>query len=77
MMPGMDGVEAAAIIRNMDKNIPIIALTANALAGMEEMFLEKGFNDFIAKPIDVRKLDEIIRRWIPEEKQVKAKSEMK
>jgi len=73
MMPEMDGIEATAAIRSWEKDsarqeIPIIALTANAVVGMKEMFIEKGFNDFISKPIDVSKLDEIIDRWIPEEK---------
>jgi HPt (histidine-containing phosphotransfer) domain-containing protein len=48
--------------------VPIIALTANAVVGMREMFIEKGFSDFLAKPIDVSKLDEILCRWIPKEK---------
>jgi signal transduction histidine kinase/CheY-like chemotaxis protein/HPt (histidine-containing phosphotransfer) domain-containing protein len=50
------------------KQVPIIALTANAVVGVREMFIEKGFNDFLAKPIDVLKLDEILYRWIPKEK---------
>jgi len=50
--------------RILRKQIPIIALTANAVVGMREMFLENGFNDFISKPIDVSKLDEILKRWI-------------
>jgi two-component system, sensor histidine kinase and response regulator len=54
--------------RNLRKQIPIIALTANAVVGMREMFIENGFNDFISKPIDVSKLDEILNHWIPEEK---------
>ncbi|MCL2044739.1 MAG: response regulator [Treponema sp.] len=68
MMPEMDGIEATAAIRAFNKNVPIIALTANAVSGMKEMFLEKGFNDFLAKPIDVSKLDETLVRWIPKEK---------
>ena len=48
--------------------IPIIALTANAVSGMREMFLEKGFDDFLAKPIDVSKLDEVLDKWIKKEK---------
>jgi len=50
------------------KQIPIIALTANAVVGMREMFIENDFNDFLAKPIDVSKLDEMLDRWIPREK---------
>jgi two-component system, sensor histidine kinase and response regulator len=78
MMPEMDGIEATAIIRELEmrneelgikkKQIPIIALTANAVVGMREMFLKNGFNDFLSKPIDVSKLDEILDRWIPKEK---------
>jgi signal transduction histidine kinase/CheY-like chemotaxis protein len=68
MMPEMDGIEATAAIRAWDKQIPIIALTANAVSGMREMFIEKGFNDFLAKPIDVSKLDEMLGKWIPKEK---------
>nr|WP_245534740.1 ATP-binding protein [Treponema primitia] len=50
------------------KHIPIIALTANAVVGMKEMFLSKGFNDYLAKPIEILKLDEIMAKWIPQEK---------
>jgi CheY-like chemotaxis protein len=81
MMPDMDGIEATAEIRDWErqqqengsgrKPVPIIALTANAVSGMKEMFLEKGFNDFLAKPIDVPKLDIIMGRWIREEKKVR------
>jgi len=77
MMPEMDGIETTAVIRKLEmrnevsgkngKQIPIIALTANAVVGMREMFIEKGFNDFLSKPIDVSKLDEALDRWIPED----------
>jgi signal transduction histidine kinase/FixJ family two-component response regulator/HPt (histidine-containing phosphotransfer) domain-containing protein len=71
MMPEMDGIETTAAIRKLEikrKQIPIIALTANAVVGMREMFIENSLNDFIAKPIDVSKLDEMLNRWIPREK---------
>ena len=72
MMPEMDGIEATTIIRAQEgerfKTMPIIALTANAIVGMREIFIEKGFSDFLAKPIDVSKFDEILDRWIPKEK---------
>ncbi|MDR2178379.1 MAG: response regulator [Treponema sp.] len=69
MMPGMDGIEATRIIRreigtDYAKNVPIIALTANALAGNEEMFLSEGFNAFIAKPIDIMRLDVVLNQWV-------------
>ncbi|MDR3167563.1 MAG: response regulator [Treponema sp.] len=82
MMPEMDGVEAAAAIRAWENKVaagehappgppvrvPIIALTANAISGMREMFLENHMNDYLAKPIDVAKLHEVLERWIPREK---------
>jgi len=54
--------------KSLHKQIPIIALTANAVVGMREMFIENGFNDFLSKPIDISKLDEMLDRWIPKEK---------
>jgi signal transduction histidine kinase/CheY-like chemotaxis protein/HPt (histidine-containing phosphotransfer) domain-containing protein len=54
--------------RNLRQQIPVIALTANAVVGMREMFIEKGFNDFLSKPIDVSKMDEILDRWLSKEK---------
>ncbi len=72
MMPEMDGVEATNIIRQMDgdyyKNLPIIALTANAVNGVREMFIESGLNDFIAKPIELTALDRILKKWLPADK---------
>jgi len=71
MMPGMDGVETAKWIRSIDneytKNIPILALTANALADSERLFLNEGFQAFIPKPLDVKKLDAVVRKWIMKE----------
>ncbi|GHV18730.1 hypothetical protein AGMMS49959_01310 [Planctomycetales bacterium] len=68
MMPEMDGVEATRLIRALGtpyaKNIPIIALTANAVSGMARMFLANGFNDFISKPIDITLLDVALNRWV-------------
>ena len=69
MMPEMDGIEAVRVIREeigteYAKTVPIIVLTANALVGSENMFLEKGFQAFLSKPIDVTKLDEILNEWV-------------
>jgi CheY-like chemotaxis protein len=68
MMPGMDGVEAVEAIRALGteyaQNIPIIALTANAVAESERMFLENGFNAFLPKPFNVIGLDSVVLRWI-------------
>jgi signal transduction histidine kinase/CheY-like chemotaxis protein len=72
MMPEMDGVEATHAIRAMNeercRTMPVIALTANAVSGMREMFLENGFNDFLSKPIETEKLDAVLKKWIPEGK---------
>ncbi|MDR1024271.1 MAG: response regulator, partial [Treponema sp.] len=69
MMPEMDGVEAVRIIRSETsgeyaRTVPVIVLTANAVAGNREMFLESGFNDFISKPIDIKRLDVTLNQWI-------------
>ncbi|MDR0272822.1 MAG: PAS domain-containing protein [Clostridiales bacterium] len=64
MMPGMDGVEAARLIREEGYDSPIVALTANTLVGQEEIFLSSGFAAFIAKPIDAKKLDECLKQFI-------------
>ena len=74
-MPEMDGVEATGFIRNLGKtdayykDLPIVALTANAIAGTEDFLLKTGFNDFLSKPIDTVKLNLILEKWIPVEKQ--------
>ena len=71
MMPEMDGVEATRIIRGMQERyfeeVPIIALTANAVNGAREMFLGSGFNDFIPKPIETAVLDRVLRAWLPQD----------
>ena len=68
----MDGIEAANIIRRdcgENGTAPvIIALTANAMEGMRERFLDCGFQDFIAKPLDRRELGQLLARWVPEER---------
>ena len=77
MMPEMDGIEAVAHIRVWEKKMqvknpmPIIALTANAVSGTRKMFLENGFNDYLSKPINTVKLNAVLEKWIPAEKQKK------
>jgi len=63
-MPKMDGIEAIKIIRGLGYTHPIIALTANALAGQAEMFMENGFDGFISKPIDIRQLNVSLNKLI-------------
>jgi CheY-like chemotaxis protein len=72
----MDGIEATEFIRSFeasmdvkDENrLPVVALTANAVSGVREMFIEKGFDDFLAKPVDVSALDDILNKWISKNK---------
>ncbi|MCL2261434.1 MAG: ATP-binding protein, partial [Fibromonadales bacterium] len=64
MMPEMDGIEVTKRLRDLGYASPIVALTANAVAGQADMFLHNGFDDFIAKPIDIRQLDSILNRLV-------------
>ncbi len=80
MMPGIDGVEALRIIREeleteYARSLPIIALTANAIVGNEELFLNHGFQAFLSKPIDMSKLDAILRQWVRDKDLEKKHSE--
>lgn len=72
MMPEMDGVETARRIRKKleayFQNVPIIALTANAIDGAREMFLEEGFQEYISKPIEIARLEKVLRKYIPADK---------
>ncbi len=74
-MPVMDGYEATRIIRAQERfnNIPIIAMTAHAMAEEREHCLALGMNDHIAKPIEVEKLYATLRKWIPEDKEALAR----
>jgi signal transduction histidine kinase/HPt (histidine-containing phosphotransfer) domain-containing protein/FixJ family two-component response regulator len=75
MMPGMDGLEASRIIRSVDstyaKKIPIIALTANVMSGTMHTLLDNGVDDFLSKPIEIPKLNAVLEKWVPREKQAK------
>jgi signal transduction histidine kinase/CheY-like chemotaxis protein len=64
MMPEMDGIEATKIIRGLGYTSPVIALTANAIAGQAEMFLANGFDDFVSKPIDIRQLNALLNKLV-------------
>jgi len=64
MMPELDGIETAKRLRELGYKEPIIALTANAVAGQSEMFLQNGFDFFISKPIDLRQLNVVLRKYI-------------
>ena len=72
MMPEMDGIDTLKNIRAMDrremKELPVIALTANAVSGAREMFLEAGFDEYISKPIELDKFEKLLRKYLPQEK---------
>lgn len=71
MMPEMDGVESTRAIRALGgrlAEVPIIALTANAVSGAEEMFMANGFSGFLTKPIDPIEMSKCLLRHIPKER---------
>ncbi len=67
MMPGMDGIECCAKIREKNPDLPVYALTANAAAGGDEFYKSKGFNGYLPKPIDSLLLERAIMKHLPEE----------
>ncbi len=75
MMPGMDGVETCEKIRETMPDLPVYALTANATAGGDEFYKSKGFNGYLAKPIDSKALERAIMKHIPEEIMMKPAEE--
>ncbi|MCL2184993.1 MAG: ATP-binding protein [Treponema sp.] len=64
MMPGMDGIETVRRIREAGYKEPIVALTANAVGGKADIFMQNNFNDFISKPIDMRQLNVIMNTYV-------------
>lgn len=67
MMPEMDGIQCyEALLKdeaNLNKNVPVIMLTANAVAGMSEMYLAHGFAGYIAKPFQMSEVIEVIKKY--------------
>jgi CheY-like chemotaxis protein len=65
MMPELDGIETLHKIKKLeDYDIPpIIAVTANAITGMKEMYLKEGFDEYLSKPINISQLDKIINKY--------------
>ena len=79
MMPDMNGIDTLENIRKIPgskyASMPVIALTANVVSGAREMFLEAGFDDFLAKPISIDKMEKVLRRYLHRDLLV-AKSQM-
>ncbi|MBQ3567001.1 MAG: response regulator [Oscillospiraceae bacterium] len=72
MMPEMDGIETLKRVKeisgHININTPFVALTANAIAGVKDMYLAEGFNDYLSKPVDAVQLEEMLAQYIPKEK---------
>lgn len=71
MMPEIDGIETVQISREMKNNkcmdTPMIALTANAVTGARDIYVKEGFQDYLSKPVNGGQLEEILRKYLPEE----------
>ena len=71
MMPGKDGIETLHELRLMEKgpniSTPSICLTANAISGAREQYIEAGFDDYLTKPIDSDKLEDLLLSYLPKE----------
>lgn len=72
MMPGMNGEETLKEMEKADilKRTPVIALTADAIVGAKESYIYMGFSDYISKPVKIKVLEEVLRKYIPQEKQI-------
>lgn len=72
MMPAPDGIETLHLLRkdegNPNRNTKVVVLTANAISGMAEMYRKEGFTDYLSKPIVAQQLEEMICKYLPEEK---------
>ena len=72
MMPDLDGIQTYEISLkdpdNINLNTPVIMMTANALSGVREEYLNKGFTDYISKPVEIKELLRIVRLHLPDEK---------
>ena len=72
MMPEMDGIETYKELMkredNLNKDTPYVCLTANAISGAREQYIDAGFNDYLTKPIESEKLEEMLLRYLPAEK---------
>lgn len=68
LMPGMDGIETFEALKNLPaeeyRQIPVIILTANAITGAKEMYLNKGFSDYLMKPVNGKELEKMMRQYL-------------
>ena len=71
MMPGLDGIETYDMMKQrglIPENTAVVMMTANAIVGAREEYLSKGFDDYLSKPIDVRQMERMLAKFIPQEK---------
>lgn len=72
MMPNMDGIETLEAAKSMDNNkckrTPIIMLTANAVVGAKDVYMAAGFDDYLSKPVVPKDLEDMILKYLSEEK---------
>ena len=73
MMPEPDGIQTLHMLRENKDNVncdtKVIVLTANAIEGMREEYLKEGFEDYLSKPVEVLRLEEMLEKYLPVEKQ--------
>ena len=67
LMPEMDGIEVLQKMQEMGLQLPVIALTANAISGAKETYLQAGFQDYLSKPLNAKELEDMVRKYLPEE----------
>lgn len=76
MMPQLNGIDTLKALRerpdNLNMQTPVVMLTANALSGVEEMYLKEGFSAYLSKPVRGKNLEEMVLRFLPGEKVIKA-----
>lgn len=72
MMPGLDGIETLKRMKQMEdypsKDTPVVALTANAIVGVREMYIAEGFDDYLSKPVTGGELEKMLQKYIPRDK---------
>jgi len=77
MMPKMNGREAIAKLKeDPNFNIPVVALTANAITGMRQEYLNCGFNDYLSKPIERQELERVIKEYISKKRSTNTNTEL-
>ena len=81
MMPGMDGIETLRALKNRYnhkcQDTPVIALTANAIVGVREMYMKEGFSDYLSKPVESSALEAMLKKYIPADKIQVVKEEVR